>query len=64
MAKSKERLADYFISNSASLFQIPGIVNVSLFVLVEHLGTTDEVFLLTISLVIVCAESCGFIHIY
>ena len=39
-------------------------VYVSLFVLVEHLGTTDEIFPLTISLVIVSAESCRFIHIY
>ena len=64
MTKNKERLGDYFISNSASLFHIPGIANVSLFVLVEHLGTTDEIFPLIISLVIISAEGCRFIHIY
>ena len=64
MTKNNERLGDYFISNSASLFHIPGIVNESLFVLVEHLGSTNEIFPLTILLVIVSAEDCRFIHIY
>ena len=39
-------------------------VNEILFVFVEHLGTTDEIFPLTVSLVIVSPESCRFIHIY